>query len=58
MEQKQLAQFTFFDLYWELIKQLENEAAGRFASNICAFMFTNEKSLRPRTTKRTSFGVT
>ena len=55
MEQKQLAQFTFFDLYWELIKQLENEAAGRFASNICAFMFTDEEVTAPEDDKENFF---
>ena len=55
MEQKQLAQFTFFDLYWELIKQLENEAAGRFTSNICAFMFTDEEVTTPEDDKENFF---
>ena len=47
MEKKQLWKFTFFDLYWELLKQLENEAAGRFATNICTFMFTDEEIPAP-----------
>ena len=47
MEKKQLWKFTFFDLYWELLKQLENEAAGRFATNICAFMFTDKEIPAP-----------
>ena len=55
MEQKQLTQFTFFDLYWELIKQLENEAAGIFASNICAFLFTVEDIPEPEEDKENFF---
>ena len=43
MEQKQLTQFTFYELYWTLIKQLSDEAAGRLATNICNFMFTDEE---------------
>ena len=43
MEQKQLTQFTFYELYWTLIKQLNDEAAGRMATSICTFMFTDEE---------------
>ena len=43
MENKQLTQFTFYELYWTLIKQLSDEAAGRLATNICNFMFTDEE---------------
>ena len=55
MEKKQLTQFTFFDLYWELLKQLENEAAGRFASNICTFMFTDEDVPAPEDDRENYF---
>lgn len=43
MEQKQLTQFTFYDFYWNLMKQFEDAAAGRMVMNICAFMFTDEE---------------
>lgn len=42
MEQKQLTQFTFYDLYWDLIKQSDDEAVGRLMRNICKYMFTEE----------------
>lgn len=42
MEQKQLTQFTFYDLYWDLIKQSDDSAAGRLIQNICKYMFTDE----------------
>lgn len=42
MEQKQLTQFTFYDLYWDLIKQSDDGAAGRLIQNICKYMFTDE----------------
>ena len=43
MEQKQLTQFTFYDFYWNLMKQSDDAAAGRMAMNICTFMFTGEE---------------
>ena len=55
MEKKQLTQFTFFDLYWELLKQLENEAVGRFATNICTFMFTDEDVPAPENDRENYF---
>lgn len=42
MEQKQLTQFTFYDLYWDLIKQSDDGEAGRLIRDICKFMFTDE----------------
>ena len=55
MEKKQLTQFTFFDLYWELLKQLENVAAGRFASKICAFLLTDEDVPAPEDDRENYF---
>lgn len=43
MEQKQLTQFTFYDLYWDLIKQSDDSVAGRLIQNICKYMFTDER---------------
>ena len=43
MEQKQLTQFTFYDFYWNLMKQSDDAAAGRMAMNICTFMFTDKE---------------
>ena len=33
MEDKRLKQFTFYDLYYESLKGLPDEAAGRMAEN-------------------------
>lgn len=33
MEEKRLKQFTFYDLYYESLKGLPDEAAGRMAEN-------------------------
>lgn len=43
MEQKQLKQFAFYDLYWDLIRQLDDSSAERIAQNICRYMFTDEQ---------------
>ena len=48
MEEKRLKQFTFYDLYYEALKGLPDEAAGRMAKNICRFMFTNEEIPEPQ----------
>ena len=48
MEEKRLKQFTFYDLYYEALKGLPDEAAGRMAKNICRFMFTNEEITEPQ----------
>ena len=36
---EQLKQFTFYDIYYDVIAQLEDDEAGRFAKRICAFVF-------------------
>ena len=46
MEAKRLKQFTFYDLYYEALKGLPDEVAGRMAKNICRFMFTKEANLK------------
>ena len=43
MEEKRLKRFTFYDLYYEALKGLPDEAAGKMTKNICRFMFTNEE---------------
>ena len=57
MEQKQLTQFTFYDLYWDLIKQSDDGAAGRLIRNICKYMFTDEPITEPQDDKENYFGV-
>ena len=55
MEEKRLKQFTFYDLYYEALKGLPDEAAGRMAKNICRFMFTNEEIPEPQDDKENFF---
>ena len=55
MEQKQLKQFTFYDLYWDLIRQLDDASAGRIAQNICRYMFTDEQVSDPQDDKENFF---
>ena len=55
MEEKRLKQFTFYDLYYEALKRLPDEAAGRTAKNICRFMFTNENIPEPQDDRENFF---
>lgn len=55
MEQKQLTQFTFYDLYWDLIKQSDDGVAGRLIQNICKYMFTDEPITEPTDDKENYF---
>ena len=42
MEKKQLTQFTFFDLYAELMDTLTDEERGKMLRAMCEFMFKND----------------
>lgn len=55
MEQKQLKQFTFYDLYWDLIRQSDDASAGRLIRNICQYMFTNETVAEPQDDRENFF---
>lgn len=55
MEQTQLKQFTFYDLYWDLIRQSDDVSAGRMATNICRYMFTNEQVPEPQDDRENFF---
>ena len=55
MEQKQLKQFTFYDLYWDLIRQSDDASAGRIVRNICQYMFTNEEVAESQDDKENFF---
>lgn len=55
MEQKQLKQFTFYDLYWDLIRQSDDASAGRLVRNICQYMFTNEIVAEPQDDRENFF---
>ena len=53
MEEKGLKQFTFYDLYYESLRHLTDESAGRTVKNICRFMFTDEPVREPPSFIRT-----
>ncbi len=55
MEQTQLKQFTFYDLYWDLIKQSDDDIAGRLIQNICKYMLTDELVEPPQDDKENYF---
>lgn len=55
MEEKELKQFTFYDLYYESLRHLTDESAGRTAKNICRFMFTDEPVREPQDDKEDFF---
>lgn len=40
----QLKHFTFYELYWKLVKNVNNITAGRIIKNICAYEFCGEQS--------------
>ena len=42
MEQKQIKQFTFYDLYAELMDVLNDEERGKLLRRMCEYMFTEE----------------
>lgn len=41
MEQKQLKQFTFYDLYAELMDVLNDDERGKLLRRMCEYMFVN-----------------
>lgn len=43
MEQKQLKQFTFYDLYAELMDVLNDEERGKLLRRMCEFMFVSDE---------------
>ncbi len=43
MKQKQLKQFTFYDLYAELMDVLNDEERGKLLRHICGYMFTDRE---------------
>ena len=43
MEQEKLKQFTFYDLYADILKSLNDVDAGKFAKRICEYEFENAK---------------
>ena len=40
-EEKKLKQFTFYELYADIIEGLDDSSAGKFIKRICQFEFDN-----------------
>ncbi len=55
MERRQLKQFTFYGLYWDLMHQSDDASAGRLARNICRYMFTDEELTEPQDDRENFF---
>lgn len=51
MEQKQLKQFTFYELYADILNGLNDVDAGKFAKRICGYEFENTESTDVMTDK-------
>lgn len=45
---KKLKQFTFYELYWKLIKNASDREAGRFALSASRFMFDDVEFDEPQ----------
>ena len=43
-QQQQLKQFIFYDIYYDVIAQLEDDEAGRFVKRICNYAFNGVDS--------------
>lgn len=43
MEQKQLKQFTFYDLYAELMNVLNDDERGKLLRRMCEYMFMDDE---------------
>ncbi len=51
MEQKQLKQFTFYELYADILNGLNDVDAGKFAKRVCEFKFENTEPTNTMTDK-------
>ena len=50
-----MEQFTFYDIYYDVISQLEGDEAGRFAKRICNYAFNGVDS-HGKTETKIAFG--
>ena len=46
--EKKLTRFTFYDMYWNVIKNAKDEEIGRFIKAVCAFVFDNVPMAPPK----------
>ena len=46
--EKKLTRFTFYDMYWNVIKNAKDEEIGRFIKAVCAFVFDNVLMAPPK----------
>ena len=47
--EKKLTRFTFYDMYWNVIKNAKDEEIGRFIKAVCAFVFDDVPMAPPKT---------
>ena len=47
--EKKLTRFTFYDMYWNVIKNAKDEEIGRFIKAVCAFVFDDVPMAPPNT---------
>ncbi|HBN12548.1 MAG TPA: hypothetical protein DD415_02935 [Clostridiales bacterium] len=52
MEQKQLKQFTYYELYADILNGLNDVEAGKFAKRICEYEFENAEPTDVMTDKQ------
>ena len=43
-----LTRFTFYNMYWNVIKNAEDEEIGRFIKAVCAFVFDDVSMAPPK----------
>ena len=46
--EKKLTRFTFYNMYWNVIKNAKDEEIGRFIKAVCAFVFDNVPMAPPK----------
>ena len=53
--EKKLTRFTFYDMYWNVIKNAKNEEIGRFIKAVCAFIFDDVPMAPPTSAQVTRY---
>lgn len=50
--EKKLTRFTFYNMYWNVIKNAKDEEIGRFIKAVCAFVFDDVPMAQPKTPQK------
>ena len=53
-----MEQFTFYELYADILQNMDDVSAGKLASCICAYEFEDRKPAEELSDRRTSIGAT